>query len=80
MCLLMHCTPMKLVSCILLCSEGYLGKQHPSGSGLILQHIRYNSECGVYEELEPIEKNLAYDFNFQQTNHLPREIIIKPVS
>ena len=80
MCLLIHCTPMKLVSCIILCSEGLLGKQNPSGSGLILQHIRYNSECGVYEELEPIEKNLAYDFNFQQANHLPREIIIKPVS
>ena len=51
-----------------------------SGSGMTLQHIRYNSECDVYEELEPIERNLRYDFNFQQINHLPREIIIKPVS
>ena len=50
------------------------------GHGLTLQHIRYNSECDVYEELEPIERNLNYDFNFQQINHLQREVVIKPVS
>ena len=49
------------------------------GHGLTLQHIRYNSECGVYEELEPIDRNLKYDFNYQQVNHL-QEIIVKPVS
>ena len=46
-------------------------------SGLVLQHIRYNSECNVYEELEPIDKNLQYDFDFQQINILSREFIIK---
>ena len=50
-----------------------------SGHGLTVQHLRYNSECDVYEELEPIDKNLKYDFNFQQINHLRREVIIKPV-
>jgi hypothetical protein len=39
---------------------------HVAGRGLNLQHLRYNSECGVYEELEPIERNLRYDFNYQQ--------------
>jgi hypothetical protein len=51
---------------------------HEVGRGLNLQHVRYNSECGVYEELEPIDKNLKYDFDFQQINHLKREIILKP--
>ena len=34
----------------------------------------------MYEELEPIEKNIQYDFNFQQSNHLRREVTILPVS
>ena len=51
-----------------------------AGHGLTLQHIRYNSECAVYEELEPIDRNLQYDFDFQQITHLRREVIIKPVS
>jgi hypothetical protein len=32
----------------------------------------------VYEELEPIDRNLKYDFNYQQINHLQRDVIIKP--
>ena len=51
-----------------------------SGHGLTLQHIRYNSECGVYEELEPIDNNLKYDFDYQQFTHLKHEVLIKPVS
>ncbi|CAI8042465.1 DBH-like monooxygenase protein 1 homolog, partial [Geodia barretti] len=51
---------------------------HEVGHGLNLQHIRYNSECDVYEELEPIDKNLKYDFDFQQINHLKREVVIMP--
>ena len=54
-------------------------KQITVGVGLNLQHLRYNSECDVYEELEPIDKNLKYDFNYQQTNHLTREVTIMPV-
>ena len=53
---------------------------HPSGHGLSLQHIRYNSECGVYEELEPIDENLKYDFDYQQFTHLRHEVLVKRVS
>ena len=53
---------------------------HPSGHGLSLQHIRYNSECDVYEELEPIDENLKYDFNYQQATHLSHEVLVKRVS
>ena len=45
-----------------------------------LQHLRYNSECDVYEELQPIDRNLQYDFNYQQINHLTREVTVLPVS
>lgn len=51
-----------------------------SGHGLTLQHLRYNFDCDVYEELEPIDRNLQYDFDYQQIVHLPREKIILPVS
>ena len=36
-----------------------------TGSGLVLQHFRPNEECGVLEELEPIDSNLNYDSNYQ---------------
>jgi hypothetical protein len=32
----------------------------------------------VYEELEPIDRNLQYDFNYQQINHLTREVTVLP--
>ncbi len=41
-----------------------LSRTSLSGHGLILKHFRQN-ECGVTEELPPIEKNLKYDFNYQ---------------
>lgn len=50
------------------------------GRGLTLQHFRYNTECGVLEELEPIDQNLRYDFNYQQTTILPKERLVLPVS
>ena len=31
----------------------------------MLQHFRWNEECGVLEELEPVDINLKYDFNYQ---------------
>ena len=49
------------------------------GRGLTLQHLRYNSECNVYEELEPIDRNLRYDFNYQQIVHFPSPKTILPV-
>ena len=36
-----------------------------SGHGLVLQHFRRNEECGVLEELEPVDINQKYDFNYQ---------------
>ena len=36
-----------------------------SGTGLVVQHYTQNEECSVTEELEPIDKNLRYDFNYQ---------------
>ena len=50
------------------------------GHGLTVQHLRYNSDCGVLEELKPIDRNLNYDFDFQQITHLPSEVTILPVS
>ena len=50
------------------------------GNGLTLQHYRPNPVCGVLEELQPIEQNLQYDFNYQQTVHLPAEVTLLPVS
>ena len=35
---------------------------------------------GVLEELEPIDENRKYDFNYQQITHLLREVKILPVS
>ena len=49
------------------------------GNGLTLQHYRPNPVCGVLEELEPIEQNLQYDFDYQQTVHLPAEVTLLPV-
>ena len=34
----------------------------------------------MYEELEPIDNNLKYDFDYQQFTHLKHEVLIKPVS
>ena len=34
----------------------------------------------MYEELEPIDENLKYDFDYQQFTHLRREVLVKPVS
>ena len=47
-----------------------------------LLHLRRTEQCRdgkQIEELKPIDKNLQYDFNFQQTIHID-EVIVKPVS
>lgn len=51
-----------------------------SGHGLLVQHFRENAECGVLEELEPIDENERYDFNYQQFTYLNKEVKILPVS
>ena len=47
---------------------------------MTLEHYRYNTDCDVWEELEPIDQNLSYDFDYQQVTHLPREHLVLPVS
>ena len=52
------------------------------GHGLVLEHYR-DTQCldeVVLEEIQPIERNLFYDFNYQQVNTLPNERNILPVS
>lgn len=51
---------------------------HLAGRGVELTHIRRNEQCDLEEELKPIEANLQYDFNYQQTTHLPEEIELLP--
>ena len=36
-----------------------------TGRGMRVRHFRQNEECGVTEELPPVDENLHYDFNFQ---------------
>ncbi|XP_064398231.1 DBH-like monooxygenase protein 1 homolog [Halichondria panicea] len=52
---------------------------HLAGFALILHHLRPDSSCGNgYRELEPIDQNLRYDFNFQQANYLTRVVNVQP--
>lgn len=51
-----------------------------TGQRVVLEHYRPNLETNEIVELEPIDINPSYDFNFQQFNHLPREHIVLPVS
>ena len=50
-----------------------------TGRALELQHLRWNTECEVWEELSPIAFNPNYDFDYQQFLYLPREVTILPV-
>ena len=51
-----------------------------AGRKVSLLHYRFNSDCNVWEELEPIDTNLNYDFDYQQLVHLPREHVVLKVS
>ena len=51
-----------------------------AGHGLIVRQFRHNNECDALEELQLIDENRRYDFNFQQITHLPKEIKILPVN
>ena len=56
---------------------------HPlrfAGHGIVVRQFRENEDCGALEELEPIDENRRYDFNYQQVTHLPRNVKILPVS
>lgn len=49
------------------------------GIGLSVYLVRANGD-GTYKEVEVIDRNLHYDFNYQQSTHLQKEILILPVS
>ncbi len=49
------------------------------GHGVSLSLLRENT-TGHYEEIIPIDKNLKYDFNFQQATYLKEEVTVLPVS
>ena len=51
---------------------------HLVGVGITLRHMRWNSTCGTYQELPPIDQNLQYDFNFQQFTMLPYSVTVLP--
>ena len=48
------------------------------GHGVVVRHFRKN-ECGL-QELEPIDENKRYDFNYQQVTLLPKPVKVLPVS
>ena len=51
------------------------------GSGLELSLLRQNNSLGdnCFEEVQVIDRNLNYDFDYQQFVYLPREVIVMPV-
>ena len=57
-----------------------LAKFSFTGHGLVVNQLRENDQCGLLEELQPIDENRQYDFNFQQFSILPREVKVLPVS
>ena len=43
-------------------------------------HYRRNDSCdGGFEELKPVDRNLRYDFNYQNSVYFENEITILPV-
>ena len=53
-----------------------------AGTGLelsVVEETTCSNGQSRTEQTQVIERNLHYDFNFQQTNNLPEEIIVKPV-
>ena len=53
-----------------------------TGTGMTVKHFRKvnDTACNAVEELEPIDSNPSYDFDFQQLNHLQRRVHVKKVS
>ncbi|KAL5460037.1 hypothetical protein EMCRGX_G033450 [Ephydatia muelleri] len=51
---------------------------HLVGRAVTLRHLRMNSSCSGLQELPPVDKNIQYDFNFQQTNLLTSPVNVMP--
>ena len=51
------------------------------GVGLSLRRVKQTTCDGVsyYEEVKPVDRNLRFDFNYQQTTHLPEPVNVLPV-
>ena len=47
------------------------GHHFPPGYGLTVHHITNNEQCGAIEELEPVDQNLNYDFDYQVEGFTP---------
>ena len=47
---------------------------------MTVKHYRQAADCDAVEELEPIDENQSYDFDFQQITHLKRYVHVKRVS
>ena len=47
------------------CAAQYVILSPYTGRGMRVQHFRQNEECGVTEELPPVDENLRFDTNFQ---------------
>ncbi|XP_064399035.1 DBH-like monooxygenase protein 2 homolog [Halichondria panicea] len=56
---------------------GNLLHTHLAGHGLVVDHFR-DAECGLLEQLEPIDENRRYDFNYQQYTILPKTVTVLP--
>ena len=52
-----------------------------TGVGLELSLLRTNRQCQTsrVEEVAIVDRNLNYDFNFQQAVYLPEEVVVLPV-
>ena len=52
-----------------------------SGVGVELSLLRTNRQCQTsrVEEVAIVDRNLNYDFNFQQAVYLPEEVVVLPV-
>lgn len=75
-------TPILLVNYKMLLLHSKIPHFCHLGTGLTLIHLNETQCSGTsrYQELPPIDENLSYDFNFQQTTHLSREVTVLPVS
>ncbi len=49
------------------------------GRSVTIRHYRFNTTTNQLVELEPLDQNLNYDFDFQQFTHLPTPRVVKRV-
>ena len=72
-------SPHIIIKTLLYITSNYLIQLSFIGHGLVVRHFREN-ECGLLEELQPIDENKRYDFDYQQVTLLPKPVKVLPVS